>query len=126
MANILIVDDIFVNRLLLKEITKPLNATCFEAENGKQAIELLQKEKIDVVFMDIEMPVMNGLETTKYIREKFPSPIRYTPIIALTAHNPANFFDDFKDVGFDYLLTKPYSIEKIKEAISKVTPRLSN
>ena len=120
MQRILIVDDIFVNRLLLKEIIKNICSQCFEAQNGKDAIEILQKEKIDLVFMDIEMPVMNGLETTKYIREKLPSPLRFIPIIALTAHNPANFFEDFHKVGFDYLMTKPYSIEKIAKAIEEV------
>ncbi len=122
MHKILIVDDIFVNRLLLKEVMKNLNVACVEAQNGKEAIEIIQKEKVDLVFMDIEMPVMNGLETTRYIREKLPSPVRYTPIIALTAHNPANFFDDFRDVGFDFLMTKPYSIDKIKQAIDKTLP----
>lgn len=120
MRKILIVDDIFVNRLLLKEVMKGMEVSCFEAQNGKEAIDLLQKEKIDLIFMDIEMPVMNGLETTLYIRNKLPSPLKYTPIIALTAHNPANFFEDFRDVGFNYLMTKPYSIEKIKSAIEEV------
>jgi CheY-like chemotaxis protein len=122
MHKILIVDDIFVNRLLLKEVVKNICSQCFEAQNGKEAIDIIQREKVDLVFMDIEMPVMNGLETTKYIREKLPSPLRFTPVIALTAHNPANFFEDFHDAGFDYLMTKPYSIDKITKAIHEVCP----
>ena len=122
MHKILIVDDIFVNRLLLKEVVKNICSQCFEAQNGKEAIDIIQKEKVDLVFMDIEMPVMNGLETTKYIREKLPSPLRFTPVIALTAHNPANFFEDFHDAGFDYLMKKPYSIDKITKAIHEVCP----
>lgn len=117
---LLVVDDIFVNRLLIKEIVKKIEAKCFEAENGKQAIEILQKEQIDLVLMDIEMPVMNGLETTRYIREKLPYPLRSIPIIALTAHNPATFFHDFKDVGFDQLMTKPYSVSKVLSLIEEV------
>ncbi|HCY00664.1 MAG TPA: hybrid sensor histidine kinase/response regulator, partial [Bacteroidales bacterium] len=107
--NILIVDDIFVNRLLIKEIVKKISAKCFDAENGQQAIDIFEKEDIDVILMDIEMPVMNGLETTKHIRMNMPASKRSVPIIALTAHNPANFFEDFNDVGFDQLITKPYS-----------------
>lgn len=122
MHKILIVDDIFVNRLLLKEVVKNICSQCFEAQNGKEAIDIIQKEKVELVFMDIEMPVMTGLETTKYIREKLPSPLRFTPVIALTAHNPANFFEDFHDAGFDYLMTKPYSIDKITKAIHEVCP----
>lgn len=117
---ILIVDDIFVNRLLLKEIVKNFCSKCFEAQNGKEAIDILNREELDVVLMDIEMPIMNGLETTKYIREKIQSPKRFIPIIALTAHNPATFFDDFKDVGFNQLITKPYSVDNVLRYIEEV------
>ena len=85
-----------------------------EAENGKIAVEHLHAhDDIDLILMDIEMPVMNGLEAAKYIREKMAPPKNKVPIIALTAHNPKIFFDDYRDVGFDQLLTKPYSIQKI-------------
>ena len=120
--NLLIVDDIFVNRLLIKEIVKKINAKCFEAENGKQAVDIHLNEKIDLILMDIEMPVMNGLETTKYIREKVPHPKNNIPIIALTAHNPATFFEDFKDVGFNQLMTKPYSIDQVLKVIEEFFP----
>jgi len=117
---ILIVDDIYINRLLLKEIVKKFCTFYFEAQNGKEAIDILLREDIDVVLMDIEMPVMNGIETTKYIRETLSSPKKFTPIIALTAHNPDNFFVDFKNVGFNKLLTKPYSMDSLLECIESV------
>lgn len=120
---ILIVDDIFVNRLLLKEIVKKFCIKCLEAQNGKEAIEILNREDLDVILMDIEMPVMNGLETTKYIREKILSPKKHIPIIALTAHNPATFFDDYKDVGFNQLLTKPYSRDILLNCLKVVCGR---
>jgi two-component system, response regulator, stage 0 sporulation protein F len=118
--NILIVDDIFVNRLLIKETLKKIKSKCYEAENGKQAIEILINNDINIILMDIEMPVMNGLETTKYIRENLRSPKNSIPIIALTAHNPFTFFNDYKDVGFNQLMTKPYSIAKILSIIQEV------
>ena len=117
---ILVVDDIYINRLLLKEIVKKICTYCFEAQNGKEAIDILVREDIDVVLMDIEMPVMNGIETTKYIRESLSPPKKHTPIIALTAHNPNNFFTDFHNVGFNQLLTKPYSIDSLFECIKSV------
>lgn len=117
---ILIVDDIFINRVLLKEIIKKFSKFCFEAQNGKEAIEILQKEELDVILMDIEMPVMNGVETTKYIREKFSYPKRCIPIIALTAYNPDVFFSDYSDVGFNNLITKPYSIEQLRKSIESL------
>ncbi|MCK4747035.1 MAG: response regulator [Bacteroidales bacterium] len=119
MANlkILVVDDIFTNRYLLSELIKMTGNEVILAENGEQAIDILEKEEIHMVFMDIEMPVMNGIETTHHIRSKMPSPLNVIPIIALTAHNPELFFEDFSDVGFDELITKPYSVEKIKSKI---------
>ena len=115
--NILVVDDIFTNRLLLSEILAGIGHDTQEAENGQIALDKIMEQEFDLVFMDIEMPVMNGLETTETIRNTFTSPKNKIPIIALTAHNPNLFFDDYLDVGFDQLLTKPYSIEKITKMI---------
>jgi len=114
---ILIVDDILMNRILLKELLFDVADEIKEAKNGLEAIEVLKSTSIDIVLMDIEMPKMNGLETTRYIRNEMPSPINKIPIIALTAHNPNDFFEDFNSVGFNDLLTKPYSLEKVKKAI---------
>lgn len=114
---VLIVDDIFTNRLLLSEIMEDLGLEFYLANNGKEAVGELQNNHYDIVLMDIEMPVMNGVEATQYIRNEMPKPISEIPVIALTAHNPKLFFDDFEDVGFTQLLTKPYSIGKIKEIL---------
>ena len=119
--NILIVDDILLNRIILKELLIGIADKTYEAKNGLEAIEILKIKEIDVVLMDIEMPVMNGLETTKYIRNELTAPKNNLPVIALTAHNPNDFFEDFSVVGFNYLLTKPYSFEKVIEAIELVT-----
>ena len=115
---IVIADDIFTNRLLLSEIIEDLGHEYILAENGKEAVQAVEANTIDLVLMDIEMPVMNGLEATKYIREKLSFPKNETPVVALTAHNPKIFFDDFKDVGFSQLLTKPYSVLKITELLN--------
>ena len=106
-----------MNRLLLKEIIRDLCENLREAENGQEAIDILYTDNIDIILMDIEMPVMNGVETTKYIRTNMPFPKNKLPIIALTAHNPDDFFDDFNSAGFDQLLTKPYSFKKILQTI---------
>jgi len=119
MANlrILVVDDIFTNRYLLSELVKLTGHEAVLAENGQQAIDILESEEIHIVFMDIEMPVMNGIETIQHIRNVMPSPLNALPVIALTAHNPEIFFEDYADAGFDELITKPYSVEKIKQKI---------
>ncbi len=114
----LIVDDIIINRVLLKEILKDICEKVIEASNGKEAIGILSVENVDIILMDIEMPQMNGLEATRYIRNELPSPVNNTPIIALTAHNPSDFFEDFSCAGFNDLVTKPYSFEKLLKIIN--------
>jgi len=119
---ILVVDDVFTNRFLLSELIRMTGNEAVLAENGEKAIEILKSQPIHLVFMDIEMPVMNGVETTQYIRKELDPPLNVIPVIALTAHNPELFFEDFSDVGFDELITKPYSIEKIREKIRALVP----
>jgi CheY-like chemotaxis protein len=121
MLKILVVDDIYTNRYLLSELIKLTGNEAIIAENGEQAIEILKSQEIHMVFMDIEMPVMNGVETTQYIRNEMDSPLNAIPIIALTAHNPELFFNDYADSGFDELITKPYSIEKIRAKINELS-----
>lgn len=123
---IIITDDIFTNRLLLSEIIEDLGHNYITAENGREAINILINNDVDLVFMDIEMPVMNGLEATKFIREKLQKPKSLIPIIALTAHNPKIFFDDYKDVGFNQLLTKPYSVKKITDLLESFLSKTIN
>jgi len=120
MLRILVVDDIYTNRYLLAELIKQTGNVTVMAENGEEAIDILKSQEIHLVFMDIEMPVMNGIETTHYIRNELPAPLNAIPVIALTAHNPNFFFEDYSDVGFDELVTKPYSVEKIKATIREL------
>ena len=122
MLKILVVDDIYTNRYLLSELIKLTGNQAVETENGQEAIDILRAEEIHMVFMDIEMPVMNGVETTQYIRNELPSPLNAITVIALTAHNPELFFEDYSDAGFDELITKPYSVEKIRAIISDNAP----
>ena len=117
---ILVVDDIYTNRYLLTELIRMTGHEVVLAEKGQQAVDILEKEEIHMVFMDIEMPVMNGIETTRYIRNQMPSPVNALPVIALTAHNPDLFFEDYADAGFDELITKPYSVEKIRGKIEEL------
>ncbi len=119
---ILVVDDIVTNRFLLSELITSTGNEVVLADNGEKAIEALRQQEFHLVFMDIEMPVMNGIETTRYIRTEMGSPLNSIPIIALTAHRPELFFDDYSDVGFDQLITKPYSIAKIREMINSMIP----
>lgn len=124
---IIIADDFYTNRLLVSEILKDLGHELIEAENGKEALEALKNNNdVDLVLMDIEMPVMGGLEAIKYIREKLVYPKNRVPIIALTAHNPVMFTEDSNPNGFDGYLVKPYSIHKIAEILETFSKKQVN
>lgn len=116
METILIVDDILINRVLLGEIVQQIGFDVEYAENGKAAIDFLYNHKIKVVLMDVEMPVMNGIEATKFIKS---DPKLYkTKIVGVTAHDPRTFFKDYKDVSFDEFITKPFTVDRVSHALS--------
>jgi len=118
---ILVADDIFSNQLLIKSIIELAGYTCKVVANGKLLINELLKDEYTVVFTDIEMPVMNGIETVQYIRAKLEPPLNNIPVIAITAHNLKEFQKKIFEVGFSDVITKPYAIEKFRKILDKYT-----
>jgi two-component system, response regulator, stage 0 sporulation protein F len=119
LKKILIVDDIFSNRLLLSSALETLGISSKSVNDGQAAINSIEEEHFSMVFMDIEMPVMNGLETVRYIRKEMFPPDKDVPVIALTAHNPNEYGYEIENAGFNEILTKPYSLEKLQNLIDK-------
>jgi len=117
--HILIVDDIVFNRYILREIIRTLGYEYKEADNGKKALEYFTEFNFDIVFLDIEMPVMNGLETARHIRTNFEFPKNKVLIYALTAYNPSFIHDELNLTDFDGVVTKPFSLDSIKKIIKK-------
>ena len=114
MKKILIAEDNDSNFVLMSYILKKYYQ--FErARNGQEAVEMVDKNQYDIVLMDIKMPIMDGLEATKAIKEKHPN----LPIVALTA----NAFDSDRqlamEVGCNDFLSKPVSSEECIETIKR-------
>jgi PAS domain S-box-containing protein len=101
---VLVVEDISLNQLLMKTILDEFGFECDIAENGKIAIERMQKKEYSMVLMDLQMPVMNGFEATEFIRSKMKSEI---PIIALTADVTTVDLAKCKLVGMNDYIAKP-------------------
>jgi two-component system sensor histidine kinase EvgS len=94
------------------------------AENGRQACELLAAHDIDCVLMDIQMPVMNGIEATRRIRESESfGPKKDVPIIALTAYAMDGEKEKFLAAGMDGYAAKPVQIECLLRGISDTLAR---
>ncbi len=118
---LLLVEDHKMNQLVA---TKTLqrkfpNITLVLAEDGKQAIEKLKAEDFDIILMDVQMPVMDGYEATKWIRENLPPPKCDTPILAMTAHAYISKDEKFKEHGMNDFVLKPFEPEDLFFKISK-------
>lgn len=119
---ILIVEDVSLNSTLAKALIKRYlpAANVHEVVNGEEAVEFYQKNGADLIFMDIQMPIMDGYEATKKIRSHENSYNKQAAIIvALTAHAFKEEEAKVKKIGMDDILTKPIEPAKISETLSK-------
>ena len=116
-ATVLIVDDVATNRLLLKEFLRSTVLTVIEAENGEDAVALAKKEKPDIIFMDLRMPVLDGVEAMK--RLALDSETRLIPIVALTASGLKGEQEKMLGQGFNGYLTKPIQKETLFKELSR-------
>jgi len=116
---ILFVDDQLIFRKsfthLLKSIIDPA-PNCIEAENGNVAIQKLQSTAVDLVFLDINMPDMNGIETCKVLCTTYPT----LPIIVLTSHDNSSLILQLHQMGIRSFLTKTVELEELKKAVDLV------
>jgi PAS domain S-box-containing protein len=112
----LLVEDNELNREIVKYTLSRHGFEVFEAENGKIAIEILQREKFDVILMDVHMPEMGGVEAATIIRKELQLD---TPIIALTANAFKNQIEKCKNSGMNDYVTKPYEEEVLVNTINK-------
>ncbi len=114
---ILVVDDNEMNMMLMVDYLGSLGYECIEAKNGLEALQIALKENPDLILMDIQMPVMNGLEATKKIRE-IPQ-FNRTPIIAVTSFAMADDYERCIQAGANDYLSKPVPLKLLKQTISK-------
>ncbi|MDH5641178.1 MAG: response regulator [Nitrospira sp.] len=121
---ILLVEDLEINRDIIFFFLKDVHASIDIADNGAVAVELFQVNTYDLVFMDVQMPVMDGLEATRTIREWEQAHHREpTPIIALTAHALKEEMDKSLAAGCTAHVTKPVAKPTLMTAISTYATR---
>ena len=107
-GRILVAEDNPNNQLLIKIILQKLGLDVTIVENGQLAVEKYQSENFDLVFLDINMPIMDGLTALKHIRAYEKDIQKYTPIIALTANSINGDRERYIDEGMDNYLSKPF------------------
>lgn len=117
---ILVVDDNATNRKLLTALLGDYGITPSEAEDGAQAMACVSQQSFDLVFMDIQMPVMDGITATKEIR-RHERPDEHLPVIALTAHALPEEEERLRHSGFDDYITKPIDEAQLLNAVFQWT-----
>ncbi len=119
---IMIVEDNDVNREVVHEILQMFEVEVVCARDGKEAVEIFGQSEpgyFNLIFMDIEMPVMDGNEATKQIRKMYRVDAKVIPIIAMTAHLSRQDIRTAQEAGMDMHVPKPIDIGKLKEVLEK-------
>jgi len=115
-ARVLVVDDVRLNRRMLREWLVRSNVDVVEAEHGKSALEIVKKKKPDLILMDILMPVMNGYEATRQLKND--PQLQDVPVIAVTATLDKEDIKKINQFGFDGYLVKPIKSSALFQKLS--------
>ncbi len=116
---ILVVEDNKINQIVTKKILESNNFKCSITEDGYAAINLLESQHFDIILMDINMPIINGFETSKLIRKK-----GFTiPIIALTAYDKQEITEQVLSSGMNDIIIKPFEQAKLFQVINKLVTK---
>lgn len=126
-ANILLAEDESVNQMAISRMLEEMGYTVTCAENGRVALEKLQTDKFDCIIMDIQMPVMSGVEAVQQLRNR-PELAHYCnmPVIALTAHAMSGDREKFLAAGMNDYLSKPVEFEQLQHCLQNIPSQVNN
>jgi two-component system, sensor histidine kinase and response regulator len=117
---VLLAEDNAVNRILARRLLEKYGNTVIPVENGRQALEAIEREKPDLVIMDVQMPVMDGLEAIRTVRNEEQTSGLHLPIIALTAHAMKGDRERCLEAGADEYLAKPIRAAELFAALGRM------
>jgi len=118
-ADLLVAEDNAINQKVIRLILQRLGYRPDIVSNGEEALSMLRKRKYDIVLMDAQMPVMDGLEAMKKIHEMHPRVQDRPVIIVLTAHAKVGDKEAFLKSGMDFYLSKPVQINQLMKSLTK-------
>jgi len=118
-ARVLLVEDNLVNQLVAQALLERLGAQVVLAGDGEQALQRLEKGEFDLVLMDCQMPVLDGLACTRRWREReMQERRRHTPVVAMTAASDEQAREACRDAGMDDFVTKPVELAKLATVLA--------
>lgn len=118
-VRVLVVEDNPMNQRLVLQVLKRLGYQVQMADNGQMALQMLAMATFDVILMDLQMPVMDGFETTRLIRSHLKLTL---PIIAMTAHALPSEKEDCLKIGMNDFLSKPFQIDELQQVLGPYLP----
>ncbi|MCB1739334.1 MAG: response regulator [Gammaproteobacteria bacterium] len=118
-ARVLVAEDNFVNQELTLETLRMLGIEAMLAENGREALSLIEGHEFDLVLMDCQMPELDGYQTTRTLRERETGTERHLPVIALTANAMRGDRERCESAGMDDYLSKPFSVEQLRQVLDR-------
>jgi CheY-like chemotaxis protein len=118
--SILIVENEVSNRLLIEKVLSTRGYRCLSASNGREALELLEQEVVDLILTDLSMPVLDGYRTIQLIRAR-PAMSR-VPIVAVTAYALNDENEAAMQIGCNEYLTKPFKPRQLLEVVDRLLP----
>ncbi|WP_343533165.1 response regulator [Pedobacter sp.] len=121
--NILVVDDNEINLMLITKTLSKLGYECKKASNGQLAVDLVKQNEFDLIFMDMQMPIMDGTVATTEIRKHYRV-YEYPVVIALTANALGDGKDKCLEAGMQDFIAKPFKPAEIEEVIRKWAPKI--
>ena len=118
---VLVVEDFEDNRFMMRKLLEMSGYHVVEAENGQQAVEVARRTQPDLILMDLSLPLLDGLAATRRIREQ--SPLQKIPIVAVSAHDTADFHADALAAGCNEYVTKPIDFDDLEALLSRLLPK---
>ncbi len=115
---VLLAEDNAINTMVIESQLEQLGCSITHCENGQETVEAFGREAFDVVLLDIQMPIMGGVEACRIIRNL---DVPYVPVVALTANAMEHERDKCLEVGMDAFLTKPTTLKQLRETLHRVT-----
>ena len=119
---VLLAEDNLVNQQVAKNVLERLGHQVDIASNGRVALEMLEKKSYDVIFMDVQMPEMDGIDATQRIRQ-LDDARSQIPIIAVTANAMSGDRETYLEAGMTEYVSKPFSTKDIENALKTVFSR---
>lgn len=121
-VRVLLVEDNRINQIVAQHILRRDGVTVVTKDNGREAIEELTINRYDIVFMDVQMPVLDGIEASRLIRDETSSVLDHAvPIVAMTAYTGDEDRARFREAGMTRYLAKPLDAEELRKILDDVS-----